>query len=190
MLVNPNFHQSQQRIEKELEWIARAKDDPSAFGPLYKTYYEMIFRYVYQRMDDREACNDVVSQIFVKAMQHLHRYEYRGLPFSSWLFRIAKSEVHQYFRDNKAERVVNVESLQLFEVMGELDEDESEINKRKLMRALGQLKENDLQMLEMRFFEGRSFKEIGEILEITETNAKVRSFRALERLKTLFNKKE
>jgi RNA polymerase sigma-70 factor (ECF subfamily) len=49
------------------------------------------------------------------------------------------------------------------------------------------LKEKDLQIIELRFFEKRTFKEIGEILELTENNAKVKSFRAIEKLKKLFN---
>ena len=43
-----------------------------------------------------------------------------------------------------------------------------------------------MQLIELRFFEKRSFKEMGEILELTENNAKVKTFRALEKLKTLF----
>ena len=49
------------------------------------------------------------------------------------------------------------------------------------------MKEKDMQLIEMRFFEKRSFREIGEILEITENNAKVKTFRAIEKLKQLFN---
>ena len=73
--------------------------------------------------------------------------------------------------------------------MDEMDEDQSEINKKILFRALGKLKEEPLQLIEMRFFERRSFKEIGEILNITENNAKVKCFRALEKLKKYFNEK-
>lgn len=73
----------------------------------------------------------------------------------------------------------------------EFEQDESEENKRRLLICLSKMKEDDMQLLELRFFERRSFKEIGEMLEITENNAKVKSFRALEKLKKLFiNKNE
>ena len=49
------------------------------------------------------------------------------------------------------------------------------------------MKESDIQLIEMRFFEQRAFKEMGEILAITENNAKVKTFRALDKLKQLFN---
>ena len=189
MTVNPMYHQTNQRMEEELSWIRRAQKDPESFGPLYKKYHEQIFRYIYQRMDDEEQAFDVTSQVFMKALNNLHKYEYRGVPFSSWLYRIAKSELYQSFRDRKAERTVNIESYQLFEMIDEIEEDNSEMNKKRLFVSLAKLKEKDMQLIEMRFFEKRSFKEMGEILEITENNAKVKTFRAIEKLKQLFNTK-
>jgi RNA polymerase sigma-70 factor (ECF subfamily) len=187
MTVNPMYHQTNQRMEEELSWIRRAQKDPESFGPLYRKYHEQIFRYIYQRMDDEELAFDVTSQVFMKALNNLHKYEYRGVPFSSWLYRIAKSELYQSFRDRKAERTVNIESFQLFEMIDEFEEDHSEENKRKLFHSLSKLKEKDLQLIELRFFEKRSFKEIGEMLDVTENNAKVKAFRAIEKLKQIFN---
>lgn len=187
MSVNPMYHQTNQHMEEELSWIRRAQKDPESFGPLYKKYHEQIFRYVYQRMDDEETAFDVTSQVFLKALNNLHRYEYRGVPFSSWLYRIAKSELYQSFRDKKAQRTVNIDSFQLFELIEEFVDDEKEENRKKLFKSLKLMKEKDMQLIEMRFFEKRSFREIGEILEITENNAKVKTFRAIEKLKQLFN---
>lgn len=188
MSVNPMYHQTKVRLEEELDWIQRAKNDPNHFGPLYKKYHEQIFRYIYQRMDDEEMAFDVTSQVFIKAMKNLHKYEFRGVPFSSWLYRIAKSELYQAYRDKKAERTVNLDSVHLHQMIDEMSEDDSEQNRAKLFKSISQLKEEDMQLIEMRFFEKRSFREIGEILDITENNAKVKSFRALERLKNIFTK--
>lgn len=188
MTVNPVYHQTNDKLQEELSWITSAKKDPERFGPLYKKYHEQIFRYIYQRMEDQELAFDVTSQVFIKAMSNIHKYEYRGVPFSSWLYRIAKSELYQAFRDRKARKTINVESMHLFEMIEEFDEDDSYENKNKLIECLPNLSDGDLQLIEMRYFERRSYKEIGEILEITENNAKVRAFRALERLKILFMK--
>ena len=188
MAVNPMYHQTNDRLQEELALIGQAKQDPERFGPLYARYHEQIFRYVYQRMDDKELAFDVTSHVFIKALTNLHKYEYRGVPFSSWLYRIARSEVYQAYRDRKARRTVNVENMQLFEMIEEFEEEDNTHNKRKLLNCLTLLKDADLQMIEMRYFERRSYREIGEILEISENNAKVRSFRALNRLKKLFMK--
>ena len=186
MSINPLYHQTNDRMQEELGWIQAAKKDPQYFAPLYKKYHEQIFRYIYQRMDDEETAFDVTSMVFMKAMKNLHKYEYRGVPFSSWLYRIAKSELYQSFRDQKAQRTVNIETVQVFHVIDEFDQEENELNKERLVKSIAQLKEDDIQLIEMRFFEKRSYKEIGEILEISENNAKVKSFRALEKLKKIF----
>jgi RNA polymerase sigma-70 factor (ECF subfamily) len=188
MAVNPVYHQTNDRLQEELVVIQEAKDNPERFGPLYQKYHEQIFRYIYQRMDDEHLAFDVTSQVFMKALKNLHKYEFRGVPFSSWLYRIAKSELYQAFRDRKARRTVNVESMHLFEMVEEFEEEDSSVNKKKLLQCLSLLKDGDLQLIELRYFEKRSYREIGEILEITENNAKVRAFRALERLKKLFMK--
>ena len=111
-----------------------------------------------------------------------------GIPFSSWLFRIAKSELYQSFRDKKARRTVSIDSMQIGKVMEEFQIDESEHKREVLLKVLPLLKESQLQLIEMRFFEKRSFREMGEILDLTENNAKVKTFRALIKLKELYSK--
>ena len=188
MPVNPIYHHTEEKMREENVWVKRAKEDPRAFEPLYKKYYEQIFRYVYQRMDDKELAGDITSQVFLKALNNLHRYEFRGVPFASWLYRIAKSELYQSFRDKKAQRTVNVESMHVVEMIEEWEEDHSDQNRKILLKVIGQLKEEEVQLIEMRYFEKRSFREIGEILEITENNAKVKSHRVVQKMKRLFLK--
>ncbi len=185
--MNPMYHHTNEKLRSELEWIQLAKRDPEKFAPLYEKYHEQIFRYIYQRMDDKELAFDVTSQVFLKAMNNLHKYEYRGVPFGSWLYRIAKSELYQAFRDRSSKRAINIETVHLATFMDVFEDEENEINKKRLLSSIAELKEADVHLIEMRFFEQRPYKEIGEILGITENNAKVKTFRALEKLKQLFN---
>lgn len=186
MPVNPIYHHTEDKLQKELQWVNYAKENPRGFEPLYNKYYEQIFRYIYQRMDDKELAHDVTSQVFLKAMNNIHKYEYRGVPFASWLYRIAKSELYQSFRDKKAKRTVNVESMHLFEMIDDMDEDRTDDNRKALLQVIAKMSEDDVQMIELRFFEKRSFREIGEVLDITENNAKVKSHRVIKKMKKLF----
>ncbi len=188
MAVNLLYHQSTFRLEDEMSLIEIAKKDPRQFAPLYKKYHEAIFRYVYKRVDDEEAAYDITSCVFVKALASLPKYEFRGVPFSSWLFRIAKSELYQSFRDKKAQRTVSLDSVTIVQFIDELNEDFSEEQRITLLNSLKLLKDHQLQLIEMRFFEKRSFKEIGEIVGLTENNAKVKTFRTLVKLKEIFNR--
>lgn len=185
--MNPTYHHTNEKLNSELDWIQQSKSDPAMFAPLYEKYHEQIFRYIHQRMDDKELAFDVTSQVFLKAMNNLHKYEYRGVPFGSWLYRIAKSELYQAFRDRSSKRAISIETVHLATFMDVFEDEENENNKKQLLKAISELKEGDIQLIEMRFFEQRAYKEMGEILEITENNAKVKTFRALDKLKQLFN---
>jgi len=190
MQKNSRYHQTNLQLINENEIVEQAKKDPRKFEVLYNKYFEQIFRYVYQRMDDIDTANDVTSQVFYKAITKLHKYEFRGVPFSSWLYRIAMSEVYQWFKDNKASRTVNMDSQGIFNLIKDdeqspdnfEDEDNSKL-KQLLIKAIAELPEKDLQIIEMRYFEKRSYKEIGEILDITENNAKVKAYRIVGKLR-------
>jgi RNA polymerase sigma-70 factor (ECF subfamily) len=187
MATNFAYHQNELVLQEELMIIEKAKMNPQFFAPIYNRYYESIFRYIYKRIDEQEAAFDITSNVFVKALGALNKFEFRGVPFSSWLFRIAKSELYQSFRDKKASRTINIDSVTIVQIVDEICDDQSEENRQKLLTSLTLLKENELQLIEMRFFEKRSFREIGEILDLTENNAKVKTFRALVKLKKKFN---
>jgi RNA polymerase sigma-70 factor (ECF subfamily) len=122
-------------------------------------------------------------------MQKLDGYSFQGVPFSAWLFRIASNEVAQYYRSAKKNRVVSIESHPLSDMIEEINGGDTEIIRNALIESLEELRPKDLTIIEMRFFEQRPFKEVADILGITESNAKVRTYRVLERLKKLIIKR-
>ena len=172
------------------EWaeVQAAQRDPAMFRPLYDRYFESIFRFIFRRTADEELSADLCSQVFLKALQKLSTYHYRGVPFSSWLFKIAANEVSQYYRQYQKTRVVSVEDTDISSMMDEIEEPMDEVHRENLIKVLDTLDEKDLQLIEMRFFEQKPFKEIADILGMTESNAKVKTYRILERLKTKLNK--
>lgn len=184
MIEASKYHVSQTGLAHEHSLVEAAKKNPKDFAILYDKYYEPIFRYIYQRVDDKEMAFDATQQVFLKAMGNLHKYEYRGVPFASWLYRIAYSEINDIFRQKKNLRTVNVDSAGIYTIIEEIQESKIEKYHDKIVAILAEeLEEDELQLIEMRFFEKRPFKEIAEILEITENAAKVRTYRILEKLK-------
>ena len=176
---------SNEDIQDEWHSIQAAQANPAAFKPLYDRYFEAIFQFVHNRTQDEELSGDICSQVFLKAMQRLEDYTFRGVPFSAWLYRIASNEIAQWYRQTKKVRVVSVEASNLASMFEEVLDDDLEAYRPLLIPALEELKEADLEIVEMRFFEQRPFKEIAELLNITESNAKVRTYRVLERLKKI-----
>ena len=181
------YHQSQNQLSSENDIVEAAKKDPKQFEALYKKYYEQIFRYIHQRMDDKEMAFDITSQVFLKAMINLSKYKYKGVPFSSWLYRIAMSEVYQSFKDKKSTRTVNVDTSNVEDIIDEVEQDNTGEMREALIKVIGNLPEVELQIIEMRYFEKRSYREIGDILGMTENNAKVKAYRIVEKLKKSFS---
>ncbi len=185
MLQTSKYHATETDLANEQAIVEAAKKDPARFGKLYDKYYEQIFRFIYQRVDDKELAFDTAQQTFMKAMDNLAKYEFRGVPFASWLYRIASSEVNNLFRAQKAQRTVNIESVSVYSIIDEIQESKIDEYHDKIVDIISELPEDELQLIEMRFFEKRAFKEIAEILEITENNAKVKTYRILDKLKKM-----
>ena len=168
--------------EREKTLIEKAKADPRYFKEIYNEHYKHVFLFVYKRVADKEIAADLVSQVFLKALLNLKRYHYYGAPISAWLMRIAMNELNDYYRKTARQRVVVITD----DVVENLTEDfvySTEEMLQRLTQALQYLKSETLQLIELRFFEQRSYKEIAAILQLTENNAKVKTYRAIEKLR-------
>lgn len=176
---------SDKEISTEARIIDQAKRDPQHFEVLYRRYHLEIYRYVFHKVRDQEVAGDIASQVFVKALGQLKKYKHKGVPFSAWLFRIAINEVNQYFRKTQKTRFLSIESSGLEELQETL-EDTSE--KEQLLNVMKEvlvgLSDAEVTLIDLRFFEGRSFKEVGQIMEISEANAKAKTYRILKRMRS------
>lgn len=164
----------------DLELVQRAKKDRREFGALYDKYWNQIYVFVYQRVSSTDDSQDVCQQVFVKAMLNLHKYEDRGFAFSSWLYRIAISETSNFLSKSNKRRNVYTQASQLGDLQQDLEE--SQFEQEAMIKALDTLPDQDLLMVEMKYFEGFKFREISEVIGITESNCKVRMHRVLKRL--------
>lgn len=184
-----SHHKSDNEIKQELQLIEAAKENPARFGVLYDRYYKSIFVFIYRRTDDEELTADITSQVFLKALINIKKYEYKGVPFSAWLFRIAFNEINMYFRKNNTQRVVSLNQNGMVQIAQEVELEENTEGIKQMMLAVKQLDALELQLIELRFFEKHSFAEVGEIVGVTENNAKVKVYRILDKLKKVLSKK-
>lgn len=184
-LKDPN-HMTEYELADEQQLIAKAKKDARAFGQVYDRYFERIFHFILRRTDNEEITNDLVSQTFLKALQALKRYEDRGVPFSAWLYRIAHNEVNKYYGKQKRKKVFSLEQDQLLEFIQPEEDVFDDERLETLMIKLKELPTEAMEILELRFFEEKNFREISYILNISESGAKMRLYRAVEKLKKHF----
>ena len=182
---------TEEEIRAENEIVERSKRDPRAFAELYEKYFDRIYYYLLRQTDDEETAGDLCSQTFVNVLNHLPRYEFRGLPFSAWLYKIAANEANKYYRKKKGKKVFSLEEARVRELVERNDPggsqgwDEDII--QRLLSYLKDLPTDMLHVLQLRFFEDKDFKEIAFILDMTESGAKMRTYRALDKLRRSFN---
>jgi len=186
--TNAHYHHTKDAIAQEELLIKAAQKDPKAFAPLYDKYYVQIFRFVLKRLGNEQDASDVTSQVFVKAITSIKKYQFRGVPFTSWLHMVARNEMNLAFRSKKYDRTVDVKTDHLHNIADEFEDDNAGLDDERLpmlLEGISQLSLDEIELLEMRYFEKRPFKEVSEILEITESNAKVRMHRIIKKLKSL-----
>ena len=170
----------------EQEVIKKSQANPADFKPLYEKYFRLIFLFILHRVGDKETTADLCSQVFLKALTNISRYSFKGLPFSAWLYRIAINECNDLFRKNKRVRLVFLDDSMANSLYDELFNNESRDERmNKLPAVFNRLKSDELQLIELRFLENRSFKEVADILGITENNTKVRTYRTLEKMRKI-----
>ena len=178
-----SFRKKKITTQSEKKLIELSKKDSRYFAPVYEKYHEQIFRFVYKRMSGMDEANDITSQVFLKALVHLKSYKHTGAPFVSWIYRIAINEINQYYRDNKKKRTINISDIDVKSIVNDVDVTYNFDLQDKMIATLNDLDDLKVLLLELRYFEKRSFKEIASILNITESNAKIKVYRLLEELK-------
>lgn len=183
---------TEQYVQNEVLLIQKAQRKAKDFAPLYDAYYLLIFKYVFTRVKSKHAVAEITSNVFSKALNKIGKFKFQGFPFSSWLYRIASNEINDYYRKNAKSRYVRLTEKQL-DYLADLSNnennfqnDESEDKEAMLSRLLDALKflnSKDLELIEMRFFEQRSFKEMGEILGMSEGGVRIKTHRVVKGLK-------
>lgn len=150
--------------------VERAKDDEAAFGELYNRYVTRIYNYVFYRTGNHHDAEDLTARVFHRALQHLPRYEDRGLPFSAWLYRIAHNLVVNWHRDTKRRKFLSLDELVLRSFRTDAPEEAAERvdEQEQLLDVVRTLPQDRQQLLVLKFVERLSNAEIGEIMGRSE----------------------
>ena len=188
-VIETSRHISEEEILREYETVKKAVKDPEKFQELYDKYFSAIFNFVYRKIDDEDITADLTSQTFLKALGSLKKYRFKGVPFSAWLYRIASNEVNKHYRAGKKKLVYSFDESEFEHLIEQNKGDEVEIDIDYIIRQMQTMSETDIEVLELRFFEEKSFAEVAFILDISEANAKMRTYRAVDKLKKLLERR-
>ena len=180
------------RPDNESELIRRVKRDPQAFAVIYDEHYHSIFSYIFRRLADYDLARDVTAETFLKAFQKIGTFEWRNIPLSAWLFRIATNEINLHFRRSKNKTLSLDPDLSSYLPYDEGVEDEKVLSKKALQenqeflmiqKQLVRLDTKYQEVIALRFFEEKSMKEISAILGKKEGTIKSLLSRGLKKLR-------
>lgn len=136
----------------EQRLIQRAQaDDPEAVSRLYRRHVESIYRYIHLRVGRQDLAEDLTGDVFVRALEALRTYEYRGVPFSAWLYRIAHDRVVDYYRrEARREEDAMVEEPEDAE-RGPASTLEAGLVRERLGKALRRLTSDQQMVISLKF---------------------------------------
>ena len=160
--------------------IEAAQRDRSAFAPIYERYVDQIHAYVYSLTRNRELAEDVTAATFAKAIEELPRFEWRGVPYSAWLYRVAANLVNRGARRSPWLELADHEPAH-----DPLPEEVAERNERhdQVRAAVASLPRDQREAVLLRFGGDLRNREIAEILDRSEGAVKLLTFRAMTALR-------
>lgn len=172
--------------------MLKVKDgDIDKLGLLFERYKKPLFGFFYGIAKDPELCEDLVQNVFFRILKYRHRFRGEG-NFRTWMFHIARNVNHDHFRNNKWR---HRESLDQWQEKLVSDENRAtqfrhDDEMQTLSMAMDRLPEDKREILLLSKFQDRKYSEIGVILGCSEGTVKVRVFRALQELKTVYEQLE
>jgi RNA polymerase sigma-70 factor (ECF subfamily) len=159
------------------------RGDPASLTLLYEHYFPKVYRYVASRLASTEDAEDVTEEIFLRILNNVSNFEWRGLPFGAWVFRIARNEIVSHVRRQKTRGI----PAELTEGIPDFAPDhtlavETEMTMVVVRKAIEKLPEAQRQVIALRFIAGLSVAETAQALKKTENNVKVLQHKAIAKL--------
>jgi RNA polymerase sigma-70 factor (ECF subfamily) len=162
--------------------IEAAQKDPARFAELYENNFERVYAYVVRRVGDRAETEDLTSEVFHHALENLRRFEWRGVPFAAWLYRIAANLISDRWQRRGREQLADGPEQIEFAQASSTEFEEVE-RRATLFRLVDTLPTEQRRVVVLRFVEQKSIKEVAKEVRKTEGAVKQLQFRALSSLR-------
>ena len=160
--------------------VAAQKGDRPAFAELVESYWDRLYRWLYRLAHDRHTAEDLAQETFLKAFAGLKKFQ-AGTNFGAWLFRIAHNNFANQCRAMARQRE-NLPDNVADQRRGPIEQAASAEAVRDVTRAIYRLPTEFRAALLLRIEEGLSFRQIADVLDLTEETARWRVFKARQKL--------
>ena len=164
--------------------IEAAQKDPARFLDLYEDNFERVYAFVSRRVHSRADVEDITAEVFHQALANIAKFEWRGAPFAAWLYRIAANAIAD--RWQRASREQGNPTSDPADHSETVDVEKSE-RAARLFNLVSGLPAEQRRVIEMRFAEEKSIREIAETLGRTPGAVKQLQFRGIQSLRAQFD---
>lgn len=170
--------------------VEAAQQDPARFAELYERHFERVYAYIARRARGREETQDLTSEVFHQALANIRQFEWRGIPFAVWLYRIAANALADHWR-RAGQRAAHERANPGKEHASEPASRELAAieESARLFCLVKTLPAEQRRVIEMRFAEEKSIREIAGALRRSEGAIKQLQFRGISSLRAEMNKK-
>ncbi|MCR1899147.1 RNA polymerase sigma factor [Irregularibacter muris] len=175
-------------MNEELQWIKqiRLESNKMAANKLITKYYKEIYAYIYRQTLNKELSMDLTQEIFIRVLQSISNYDEKKASFRTWLYRISTYRIVDYYRSkhykyNSLETSINdydIKDNEDFTISVEYKEDVE-----KIMEVVNKLDISNQRILRLKLFADYTFKEISEILGLSESTVKTKYYSTVKRIK-------
>ncbi len=178
-------------MRSEEDLVRRAqRRDPEAFGALYEEHLDRMYRYVLLRVRNQADAEDITQQVFLRALESIGSYRWRGTPFASWLFRVAHNLVVGYWKKRSREKTTAVAPEEIDEEVAAPGDDpaalaELKFDMKQLSEACGELSDGQREVISLRFAGGLWVAETARVMGKSEGAVKVTQHAALVKLRRI-----
>lgn len=155
----------------------------SEFSQLYDKYFPKIYRFVYYRVSHRETAEDLVSQIFTKALEKIDKFKDDQSRFSAWIYKIANNTVIDHYRTRRDYQDIS-EHTDLYHEENIIDKMDNKELLNKVARALSNLTPEQKNIVIMRVWDELSYEKIAEIVGKSTAACKMSFSRSVKYLRS------
>lgn len=181
-------------MQRDDETLVRLtqQNDTDAFGELYERYYSRIYSYISLRVGSGPEAEDLAEGVFLRALEKIHSFEWRGQPFITWLFRIARNLVIDHLRAHHRRVTSPLEDMSGLAStnLGPLEILEKKLTRDDLIWAISQLTEAQRQVIALKFAGGLSNAEAARVLNKSEGAVKALQHSGIDALRRIFQRNQ
>lgn len=155
------------------------------FGELYQAYASKVEGYFISRVVNKDLAEDLTSKTFQKALDGLDSFRWQGLPFSAWLFRIARNVFFDHLRSERGNRKARLDDTPPLksDLPTQFEELEESEENALLKKALAKIPPREQEIVYLKFYEGLTNRAIAKITGLSETNIGTILYRTLRKLR-------